>query len=163
GGVGRCRPGERVAGGYPGTHGSVEPGNSCERASRGFAAAGAAAASGRLLDQPRFGVPPPRVAGAANGGRGRGIPGVLGPPGPARLNLGMALLDKGALDEAIAEFRAAIHIKKDYAGAHNSLGNALTAKGQLAQAIAEFQESLRLKKDVAGVHYNLGTALAAKG
>jgi tetratricopeptide (TPR) repeat protein len=81
----------------------------------------------------------------------------------AHYNLGNALRDKGQLDEAIAAWRQALRIKKDYAEAHDSLGLALQKKGQLDQAIAAHREALRINKDYAVAHSNLGIALADKG
>jgi serine/threonine protein kinase/tetratricopeptide (TPR) repeat protein len=81
----------------------------------------------------------------------------------AHNNLGAALNEKGRMDDAIAEFREAIRLKKDYSGAHNGLGNALKNKGQLDEAIAEYREAIRLEEGVAGYHYNLGTALKNQG
>jgi tetratricopeptide (TPR) repeat protein len=81
----------------------------------------------------------------------------------ARLNLGNALRDKGQLDEAIAEFRAALRLKKGYADAHNNLGNALKDKGLADEAVAEFREAIRLQKDLAMAHANLGSVLRHKG
>src|SRR5262249_34969535 len=49
----------------------------------------------------------------------------------AHVHLGVALSGQGRLDEAIDEFREAIRIKKDFAGAHNNLGDALREKGRL--------------------------------
>jgi serine/threonine protein kinase len=50
----------------------------------------------------------------------------LRPQSPgARLNLGLALLDRGDLDGAIAQLREAIHLKADYREAHGNLGIAL--------------------------------------
>jgi tetratricopeptide (TPR) repeat protein len=85
-----------------------------------------------------------------------------GSPG-ARLNLGAALKGKGQLDEAIAEYREALRLQKDYPTAHRNLGNALSDKGRLDEAIAEYREALRLKPDLAEAHYNLGNALRDKG
>jgi tetratricopeptide (TPR) repeat protein len=81
----------------------------------------------------------------------------------AHYNLGLALYAKGRLDEAIAEYREAIRIKKDFAEAHCNLGVALTAKGRLDEAIAEYREALRIKKDYAEAHCNLGHALLRQG
>jgi tetratricopeptide (TPR) repeat protein len=81
----------------------------------------------------------------------------------AHSNLGSALHAKGLLDEAIAEHREAIRLKKDFATAHSNLGNALRDKGRLDEAIAECQEAIRLKKDYVEAHDNLGAALHAKG
>jgi Flp pilus assembly protein TadD len=88
----------------------------------------------------------------------------LQPQSPgAHLNLGVALLDKGQLDESIAEYREAIRLKKDYAEAHSNLGYALREKGQVDEAIAECREAIRIKNDHAEAHTNLGLCLAAKG
>jgi tetratricopeptide (TPR) repeat protein len=81
----------------------------------------------------------------------------------AHVNLGNALATKGKLDEAIAEYREAIRLKKDYAKAHYNLGKALEDKGKLDEAIAEYREAIRLKKDFANAHVNLGVALRSKG
>jgi tetratricopeptide (TPR) repeat protein len=81
----------------------------------------------------------------------------------AHNNLGAALRDKGQLDEAIAEFREAIHLKKDVAAVHYNLGNALLAREQSDEAIAELREAIRLKKDFAEGYCNLGSVLEQKG
>jgi tetratricopeptide (TPR) repeat protein len=81
----------------------------------------------------------------------------------ARYNLGLALHNKGQLDEAIPEYREAIRIKNDYAEAHLQLGDALADKGRLDEAIAEYREAIRIKKDFAEAHDNLGRALLDKG
>jgi tetratricopeptide (TPR) repeat protein len=70
---------------------------------------------------------------------------------------------KGQLDEAIAAFREAIAIKKDYAEAHNNLGLARLHKGQLDEAIAQYREALRIKKDFVEARCGLGQALAGMG
>jgi tetratricopeptide (TPR) repeat protein len=66
-------------------------------------------------------------------------------------------------DEAIAEFKGAIRLKKDYAEAHFNLGVALSDKGRLDEGIAEYKQAIRIKKDYAEAHYNLGIALCDKG
>jgi tetratricopeptide (TPR) repeat protein len=65
--------------------------------------------------------------------------------------------------EAVAEYREAIRINKDYPEAHNNLGNALAIQGKLDEAIAEYREALRLNKDLFQAHQNLGRALLEKG
>ena len=47
--------------------------------------------------------------------------------------------DQGKLEEAIAEYRAAIRLKPDFAEAHCNLGNALTDQGKLDEAVAEYR------------------------
>jgi tetratricopeptide (TPR) repeat protein len=71
---------------------------------------------------------------------------------------------KSQLDDAIAEYRQAIRIKKDYAYAHLNLGLALMNKGLLDEAIDEYRKAL--KNDFPGAymaHGNLGNALIEKG
>ena len=52
------------------------------------------------------------------------------------------------LPEAIAEYRAALRIKPDYAEAHYNLGLALTGlPGRRPEAMAEFEAALRIKPD----------------
>jgi tetratricopeptide (TPR) repeat protein len=70
---------------------------------------------------------------------------------------------KGQVDEAIAEYREAIHLEPMYLLAHNDLGKALSDQGRLDEAIAELREALRINKDYATAHYNLGNALLANG
>src|SRR5207244_2024103 len=65
------------------------------------------------------------------------------------------------IDEAIAEFREAIRLKKD-AEAHLNLGNALYDKGRLDEAMAEYREAICLKPDYAEAHCNLGNIFRAK-
>jgi protein O-GlcNAc transferase len=55
-------------------------------------------------------------------------------------NLGIALQDKGQLDDATAEFRTAVALAPNGARLHNSLGEALYHEGQLDDA---FGDSLR--------------------
>jgi tetratricopeptide (TPR) repeat protein len=99
-------------------------------------------------DVSRIRVSPPAAAA------GPTEPSLPGAP-PLRLPAGWA--------DAIAEYRAAIRLKPDYAEAHNNLGNALAGKGQLDEAIAEFREALRLKPDYPEAHCNLGHALRQQG
>ncbi len=88
----------------------------------------------------------------------------LRPQSPgARLNLAIALRQRGDVDGAIAQYRAALHLKPDYAEAHYNLGVALNAKGRTDEAIAEYREATRLKPDHSEAHNNLGGALYEKG
>jgi hypothetical protein len=67
------------------------------------------------------------------------------------------------VEEAIAEFRAAIRLQPDHAWAHNSLGLALQDQGKVEEATAEFRAAIRLQPDYAAAHANLGIALKAQG
>ncbi|HJT76540.1 MAG TPA: tetratricopeptide repeat protein, partial [Gemmataceae bacterium] len=81
----------------------------------------------------------------------------------AHSHLGSTLLVKGRLDEALAESREALRLKKDSPEAHYNLGVALRAKGRPEEAIAEYREALRLKMDCPEAHCNLGSLLREKG
>jgi serine/threonine-protein kinase len=81
----------------------------------------------------------------------------------AHFNLGAALKDNGQVEEAIAEFREALRLKRDYAEAHRNLGTALGEQGKTDEAIAECREAIRIKKDDSGAHNNLGVMLWKKG
>jgi hypothetical protein len=59
-------------------------------------------------------------------------------------NLGLALSAKGAVDEAVAEYREAIRLKKDCAQAHCNLGHVLFDKGQFAEALNCFRRGHEL-------------------
>jgi tetratricopeptide (TPR) repeat protein len=61
---------------------------------------------------------------------------------------------------AMAEYRAVIRIRPDYAEAYNDLGILLVRTGRVQEAIAEYQQALRIKPDYADAHFNLGNALS---
>jgi tetratricopeptide (TPR) repeat protein len=81
----------------------------------------------------------------------------------ARGHLGLALAEKGRLDEAIAEYQEALLIKPDEPESHNNLGNALLQKGHADEAIRQFQQALQFTPGEAEMHYNLGNAFLQKG
>jgi len=78
-------------------------------------------------------------------------------------NLGVDLLDRGKLDEALPHFQRALQSNPDYAEAHNNLGAILFQKGKVDEAIPHFQEALRIKPGYAHAESNLGNALFKKG
>jgi tetratricopeptide (TPR) repeat protein len=71
----------------------------------------------------------------------------------AHLHLGVALRDKGLLDEAIAEYRQALRIRKDLPLAHLNLGIALQRQGQFAQALAALRRGHELGSRQPGWRY----------
>jgi tetratricopeptide (TPR) repeat protein len=79
-----------------------------------------------------------------------------------RYNVGNAYMQKGRLDEAIAQYRKALEINAHYADARNNLGNAFFRKGELDAAIAEYQKTLAIDPNLAETHTNLGNALFQK-
>ena len=81
----------------------------------------------------------------------------------AHNNLGLLLVQQpGGLNEAIAEYRAAVRLEPDYPEAHFNLGSALAHADppDRAGAIAQYRTALRLKPDYAEAHNNLGNALS---
>ena len=81
----------------------------------------------------------------------------------ARDGLGGALLKKGKVDEAIAQFQQSFQINPDHAHAHYNLGGALFQKGKVDDAIAQFHQALQINPDNADARNNLGGALFPKG
>jgi tetratricopeptide (TPR) repeat protein len=81
----------------------------------------------------------------------------------AHSSLGIALKDKGQVDEAIACIRKAIDLAPKNAMAHNNLGAALQAKGQVDEAMACYRKAIDLDPKNALSHFNLGNGLAARG
>jgi tetratricopeptide (TPR) repeat protein len=74
-------------------------------------------------------------------------------------NLGIALLEVGRIDEAMARFRRALQIKPDYAEAHNVVGNVLLDRGRPEEAAASYRSAIAAKPGYADAHNNLGNAL----
>jgi tetratricopeptide (TPR) repeat protein len=73
-----------------------------------------------------------------------------------RNNLGVALMVRGWLPEAMDQYRQALRFQPDYAEAHNNFGNALERADKL-------EEAVRIKPDFAEAHGNLGIALEEAG
>jgi serine/threonine-protein kinase len=83
----------------------------------------------------------------------------LSPDSPGcLLNLGVALRDKGQLDEAIACDRKAIELDPKYAAAHTALGSALFDKGQFDEAIASYHKAIELDPKYAAARTHLAKA-----
>lgn len=86
-------------------------------------------------------------------------------PGDAEAhnNLGIALMARRRLDDAVASFRRALKIQPDYADACNNLGNALKDLGRLDEAVASYRRSVEIQPERPDAHNNLGNALIALG
>lgn len=78
-------------------------------------------------------------------------------------NLGLALADRGQIDEAVSRYRQALAIDPNYKESHNNLGNALLKKGALQDAMQHYHHALRIFPDDAMAHYNLGVAFEKMG
>ena len=81
----------------------------------------------------------------------------------AREHLSDAYLDKGRIDDAIVEARAAVSAESESADAHGVLGAALARRGPSDEAIAQLETALRLNPRLARAHYNLGNVFVQKG
>jgi tetratricopeptide (TPR) repeat protein len=77
--------------------------------------------------------------------------------------LGIAYAEVGMYDEAIQEYRRALHIYPYYVMVFNSLGVIYFNREMYDEAIREYQKALEIKPDFAEAHMNLGIAYAKKG
>lgn len=75
------------------------------------------------------------------------------------LNLGVALMAVGKINESIDSFSMAIQIRPDFAEAYNNLGVAMENQGNFTEAAQHYREALRIKYDYAEAHNNLGVVL----
>ena len=81
----------------------------------------------------------------------------------AHNSLGVTLLQKGKVDEAIIHYQKALQITPDYPLAYINLGNALLRKGNVDEAIVHYLKALQITPDYAEAYINLGNALLQKG
>jgi len=79
------------------------------------------------------------------------------------LGLGVALLNRGKLDEALNEFKNSLELNPDYELAHYNLGLAFLKKGLAENAIEQFEIALRLNPRHAEAHNDLAMAYYATG
>ncbi len=78
-------------------------------------------------------------------------------------NYGVALLEKGRLDEAVIQFRRALQIKPNNPKVHYSIGYTLALQGKLKEAVSEYRKFLQIIPDDPDVHNNLGVVLTRQG
>ena len=78
-------------------------------------------------------------------------------------NLGVALLRKGQVDQAIDHFQMAVKIDPDNADALLNLGDAMFGRGQYDEAIKYYHLALKLVPDSARGHTPLAQALVLEG
>jgi tetratricopeptide (TPR) repeat protein len=81
----------------------------------------------------------------------------------AEYNLGIALLSKGQVDEAIAHCSNAVRIAPNDPDALVALGNALLQKGRIDDAIVYYQKALSIRPDYFLARHGLGHAFLEKG
>jgi predicted O-linked N-acetylglucosamine transferase (SPINDLY family) len=73
--------------------------------------------------------------------------------------LGVAALQRGQCDVAVARIEQAIALNGKVPSFHNNLGNALKELGRLDDAAASYRKVLQLKPDHVDAYYNLGIVL----
>jgi tetratricopeptide (TPR) repeat protein len=74
----------------------------------------------------------------------------------AKNRVGLAFLEKGMYQEAIAEFQDAIKANPGLSKVYNNLGKAYLAAGKAEEAISAFQKALNIDPQYADYHNNLG-------
>jgi tetratricopeptide (TPR) repeat protein len=77
----------------------------------------------------------------------------------AHNNLGVALIDKGRVDEAIQCWERALRLDPRSIDAHNNLGGALYDRGQWDEAVRHYRKALDIDPGNAAALYNIGDAL----
>jgi tetratricopeptide (TPR) repeat protein len=81
----------------------------------------------------------------------------------AHNNLGLALAQRGALQEAIKELRRAVEIDPAFVEAETNLGNFLAQTGSRAEAIVHLRQALKIEPAFVNAHNTLGNILADRG
>jgi tetratricopeptide (TPR) repeat protein len=81
----------------------------------------------------------------------------------AHVNLGVALEQKGKLNEALAEYRTAEQLAPELYHIHNNLGNLLDDLGYPNKALAEYREAVLLNPGLPSLHNGAGIVLAELG
>ena len=80
----------------------------------------------------------------------------------AHTNLGIVLLQKGQLDDGIAQYRAALQMQPDSWDAEYNLGTALVGKGEVDEAILHCERAVAMQPNDPDGQVSLGDALLQK-
>jgi predicted CXXCH cytochrome family protein len=78
-------------------------------------------------------------------------------------SLSYALIQLGAIPEAVAALRKAIGIDPEYGELRNNLGTALLKLNDLDGAEAALREAVRLRPEIAATHVNLASIVSRRG
>src|SRR5947208_2893097 len=81
----------------------------------------------------------------------------------AENNLGIVLLRKGKLDEAISLLQAAVNLRPENAPAHDNLAKAFLQKGQVADAMIHYRKLLEIQPENVEARNIVGTVLIQQG
>jgi tetratricopeptide (TPR) repeat protein len=74
--------------------------------------------------------------------------------------LGIAFVQLGKVQEAIAHWEQTLRIKPDYAKAHYRLGVALEQVGRVQEAIGHYEQALRIRPDFVAAQERLAALRA---
>jgi len=75
----------------------------------------------------------------------------------------LTLEQAGRVDDAVAQYQAAIRLKPHHASAHHNLGITYAKQEKLELAIAHYRRALDAEPEAPDVHNNLGIALQRSG
>jgi tetratricopeptide (TPR) repeat protein len=78
-------------------------------------------------------------------------------------NLGVVLVRKGKLDEAVGHYKEAIRLKPDYPEAYNNYGNVLAQTAHWVEAGDAYAGALRARPSFDAAEYNWGNAMNDAG
>ena len=81
----------------------------------------------------------------------------------AHYNLAAMLQARGALEESVSHYEAALALRPGDATVENALGAALLSSGKFPEAIRRLRSAAAARPDYFDAHYNLGIALANVG
>jgi protein O-mannosyl-transferase len=81
----------------------------------------------------------------------------------AHNNLGVLLLRRGKIEEAISHFREAIELNAHDAATQSNLGDAFLALNRTDDAVAQYRAALQINPNNAASHYNLANVLLKQG
>jgi Flp pilus assembly protein TadD len=81
----------------------------------------------------------------------------------AHNDIGVALAGAGRLDEAVKEYREAVHLHPGAAASQNNLGYALFQMHQTEEAVTYLREAVKLQPDYVVAETSLGDALLELG
>jgi predicted O-linked N-acetylglucosamine transferase (SPINDLY family) len=77
----------------------------------------------------------------------------------AHMNMGLALIQLGNLQDALVSYERAIAIKPDYAEGYCRLGLVQESLRRASAALASYDRALRIRPDYAEVYFNRGNVL----
>lgn len=81
----------------------------------------------------------------------------------ARQVLAESLQAQERVNEALAEYRAALSLKPDLVGVHREIGDLLLGDGKATEALEEYRAELLLRPKDSQLHYRMGRALIVLG